>query len=532
MELGFENYNFKSILDRAASNWGNKCGWIFDESDAKYTFAEIKNYVEKMEKVLKKLGVCKDDKIALMLPNVPEFPVSWLACGYIGSVMVPISYKAKKYDASYLLTHAETKIVITESQKVELLNEIRETENNPFKIMTIDKKSNQADYYLNDLMKSLSSENYSKSEIFSENLINIQYTSGTTGKPKGCMLTQHYWINIARKIKSKPFPGLENADVMLTAQPFNYMDPQWNTMASLISGATLIVLDRFSPSTFWKKIRKYKVSFFYCLGSMPALMLKMPESSEDKKHYVKRIGCSAIPLNLHEELENRWGVPWFEIFGMTETGYDISMTYEEQGKFVGTGALGRPVEDREARVVNEEFKNVPRGKTGELILRGKGMMEGYYKNPEATNEIFERGWFHTGDLAKMDKNGLLYIVGRQKDMIRRSGENIAAAEVESAIMSHPDVKVAACIPVEDDVRGEEVKAYIIPVDQEEDQNSFAIKLSRYCEEMLSKFKIPRYWELVEELPVTPSERIAKHILKEEKDDLTKGAYDLVEQITK
>src|SRR5699024_11005205 len=212
--------------------------------------------------------------------------------------------------------------------------------------------------------------NYS---VFNEDIMNIQYTSGTTGKPKGCMLSQYYWMNIAEKIANPSLIGINESDITLTSQPFYYMDPQWNTMATLINGATLIVLDRFSPSVFWEKIKKYQVTFFYVLGNMPVLLLKMPKSNNEKKHHVRYIGCSAIPPHIHEEIEERWGVPWHEVFGMTETGYDISMRENEHKEYIGTNAIGRGTIDREVQIMQDDGSFAERGQTGELVFRGKGM---------------------------------------------------------------------------------------------------------------------------------------------------------------
>src|SRR5690625_1153445 len=174
------------------------------------------------------------------------------------------------------------------------------------------------------------------------------------------MLTQYYWLRLAKTMILEDHPGITEDDTMLTAQPFYYMDPQWNVITALGSGATLVVLDRFHPSTFWEKVRQYKVTFFYCLGVMPVLMLKMPESPEDKNNHVTRIFCSAIPVHLHQQLENRWGAPWYEVFGMTETGADIRMSKEEHDELIGSGCIGKPFSHREVRIVNEKGETVPR----------------------------------------------------------------------------------------------------------------------------------------------------------------------------
>lgn len=517
--------NILNVLSFAADNWGDKTAIIFDETNEDYSFNEVKAYAEKYAVIFRKLGIQPGDKVALMLENVSAFPFSWLANGLIGATTVPLNYRYQIFDARYVLAHSESKLVVTTAEKVAILKEVRQEKDLDFLIVTIDKEHHAADHFLPQLLSDTTDPFTYDNTTYPETLMNIQYTSGTTGKPKGCMLSQKYWINIGEKIAHSSLIGITDSDILLTSQPFYYMDPQWNTMVALVNGATLVILDHFSPSIFWEKIRQYKVTFFYVLGNMPVLLLKMPVSPDDKNHHVRFIGCSAIPAHLHQEMEARWGVPWYEVFGMTETGYDLSMRVEEHDKYIGTHALGRPAIDREVRIMNEAGEFVPRGEVGEMVFRGKGMMDGYFKNEAATNEAFRFGWFHTGDLAYMDKDGVVFYVGRVKDMIRRSGENIAAAEVEEVLMLHDTVKMAAVTPVEDEIRGEEVKAYIVPKKSVDNTEQFFLDLIEHSIENLAAFKVPRYWEIRTDLPRTPSERIAKHRLKEEKFTF----YDRIEK---
>lgn len=521
--------NFRELIEEAARKWGDKDGLIFDETNERISFREINQRVKRLSSVLNNEGISQGDKVALMLPNVPEFPLTWLAIGTIGATMVPMNTRYQAFDAAYVLRNSETSLIVTTSEKVDMLTQIKNEEHLSYRIITIDEPHQHADAFLLDLLQS-SLETPPEVSIYPETLMNIQYTSGTTGFPKGCMLSQNYWLTIGKKIANSSFSTFDQNDVLLTAQPYYYMDPQWNTIAALVTGSTLVVLDRFSPSKFFGKIREHEVTFFYCLGSMPALLLKMPVSEEDRNHKLRLIGCSAIPSKLHKQLEERWGVRWFEIFGMTETGYDLSMTQEEHSQYIGSGALGRPASDREIRVVDEQDRPVTRGEVGELVLRGLGMMDGYFKNEEATMEAFKNGWFHTGDLVKQDEDGIYYYVSRKKDMIRRSGENISAVEVETAILKHKAVKMAACVPVEDEIRGEEVKVYLVSNEDVCDEESHIKELISQCEQNLGAFKIPRYWELKEDLPLTPSERVAKHLLKKEKEDLRLDSYDRVDGV--
>ena len=328
-----------------------------------------------------------------------------------------------------------------------------------------------------------------------DTVVNVQYTSGTTGRPKGCLLDHTYWTTLGGSMLTE-HPHLGPDDVLLTAQPFHYVDPQWNVVAALMAGAHLVVLDGFHPSTFWAKVREHAVTYFYCLASMPVLLLRMPADPADREHRVRAVQCSAIPPALHTELEERWGVPWTEAFGMTETGADIRVSADEHDELVGSGCLGRPAAHREARI----------DKGGQLWLRGPGMMQGYLGHPSPFDA---EGWFPTGDLARTDEAGRLYLAGRLKDMIRRSGENVAAVEVEEVLLAHPAVRLAAVIGVPDEVRGEEVAAYVVAPE------ATAEELTAWCAERLAPFKVPSVWRFRDDLPLTASLRVEKAALRAE-----------------
>lgn len=521
--------NVGALLQGAASRWGDRVGLTFDEFSESLTYAELERRSARIAGVLKRIGVERGDRVGIMLRNQPEFPLTWLALIRIGAVMVPVNAFYKEHDASYVLEHSGSKLVVTSSEFVPLLENVRNSLPGLEVLLSVD---GAAEGEATDLSEALAGveETPTAAVTYPEDLLSIQYTSGTTGRPKGCMLSHSFWLYKTRKHLEQPSPPLGENDVLLTAQPFYYIDPQWNLMVSLATGAPLVVLDRFHPSSFWEKVREYGVTFFFCIGAMPTLMLKMPPSPQDREHRVRHIICGAIPPHLHGELEERWGAPWHEWFGMTETGGDLSVREDEHDELLGTGCIGRPHPTREARVLNDSGQPVARGEVGELVLRGVGMMDGYYRNPEATEKAFRAGWFHTEDLARMDELGRVYYSGRKKGRIRRSGENISAEEVEGALESHPGVQAAACVPVPDDIRGEEVKAYVVPQPGEVTESVDPQMLAQFCSERLAYFKVPRYWEYRHDLPRTPSERVARHVLRDEKEDLREGAYDLSEEV--
>ncbi|OKJ97634.1 ATP-dependent acyl-CoA ligase [Amycolatopsis sp. CB00013] len=497
------------LTTRAAAIWPDKTAWIFDATGESFTFADVDARSTEYARALLDLGVTPGDRVAVMLRNQPEFPLLWLALAKIGGVLVPVNTGYREFDGAHVLRHSGARFAVVAEEFLELLGKIA-PETSLERVLTPGELAAPRD----GAWMTFWSEG--------ERPVNIQYTSGTTGAPKGCVLPNRYWTTLAISLATD-HPSVGADDVILTAQPFHYIDPQWNVALGLAGGATLVVLDRFHPSTFWEKIREHGVTWFYCLGLMPTLLLRQPESELDKAHQVRAICASAIPRDLHAALEARWGAPWFEAFGMTETGGDIRMYPADHEETVGTGCLGRPAPTREVMIADADGKPLPRGETGELLIRGVGLMHGYHDDPEATRRAFDGGWFHTGDLATMDGEGRVYYVGRTKDMIRRSGENISADEVERALQLHPAVKLAAVIAVPDDIRGEEVKAYLV-LDENEGHRCEPAELAEFCSAKLAYFKVPRFWTIVTELPMTPSERVAKGELKKA-EDLRAGSWD-------
>jgi crotonobetaine/carnitine-CoA ligase len=489
------------LVARAAELWPQRTAWVFDDRDQRFTFAEVDRLSSRFAAALTERGAGPGDRVAVMLRNVPAFPLTWLALAKIGAQMVPINTNYREFDGAHVLRHSGAKLVVAAAEFTDLLGRISLAE-----VITpdeLDVGSGEPPAFV----------------PVPELPVNIQYTSGTTGAPKGCVLPNRYWTTLAVSLATD-FPAVGEDDVILTAQPFHYIDPQWNVALGLAGGATLVVLDRFHPSTFWAKVREHGVTWFYCLGLMPTLLLRQEPSDADRAHKVRAICASAIPHDLHAELEQRWGVPWFEAFGMTETGGDIRVGAADHDETVGTGCIGRPSRDREVMIAGDDGKPLPRGETGQLLIRGLGLMHGYHDDPDATAKAFRDGWFHTGDLARMDDAGRVYYVGRTKDMIRRSGENVSADEVERALLLHPAVRLAAVIAVPDELRGEEIKAYVV-CDGERPEPA---ALAAFCAEKLAYFKVPRFWAFAEELPLTPSERVAKGELRKVAD-LRAGAWD-------
>jgi acyl-CoA synthetase (AMP-forming)/AMP-acid ligase II len=250
------------------------------------------------------------------------------------------------------------------------------------------------------------------------------------------------------------------------------------------------------------------------LGSMPILLFKQPPSADDGDNDIRLVFCSGIPAALHAQLEERWGAPWREVYGMTESGIDLFSPFDDPAA-VGSGSLGRPVPTKQVRVADaaDPAVEVPAGEPGELVISGVPMMNGYWNRPEATADVLRDGWLHTGDLVVRRPDGGVQLVGRIKDMVRRGGENVACAEVEAVLERDDRVVAAALVAVPDDVLGEEVKAFVQPSRGVTADRDTAREILDRAGEQLARFKVPRYVEFVTDLPRTPSERVSKPALK-------------------
>jgi crotonobetaine/carnitine-CoA ligase len=505
----------KSLEDAVSRN-PEKGFLVF--KDQEVTYEKLLESVHRIANGLLSLGVKKGDKLAILLPNCLEFPYSWLAANCIGAVMVPVNARFVDDEIKYVLQHSEARALVTSQNHLETIERIRGDLPRLDTIIDVDDGQAAGTVAFSALLDS--PVRLPATDIGADDDAVILYTSGTTGMPKGCLASHEYFLNLG-EIQGQLFQ-LTSEDRVFTAQPFYYVDPQWNTIMVMLYNATLVFAERFSTSRFWDQVRGNRITCFYCIGSMTSFLYNMPPSELDKQHNLRMVQTSGIPPRIHQAWEERFGVPVYEIYASTETTADIAVTPDMDRK-VGTACIGRPVHYREVKIVDDNDIEVPQGQVGEILLkRGRGMMKTYYKDPEATEWAFRGGWFHSGDLGYQDEDGDYHFVGRKKDIIRRGGENISAASVEQVLMSHSQILDAAVAPVPDAIRGEEVKAYVVLMPGEALSPQEVIE---FCEENMAVFKVPRYLEFRDSLPKTPSERVQKQKLLREKQDLTEGCYD-------
>ena len=519
-------HSLGQLLHEQAKRFGHRTLFRFEETTM--TFAQAEEQTNRLASVLKAHHVGKGVPVAVMLPNSIDFPIVWLAIAKVGAVMVPINTQYQERDLGYILSDSGARFAVVGLKQAAIILQVQPA-CPQLQTIGVLATAGTVPTGLHDIRREMdvAPASYSNEQISPTDLLNVQYTSGTTGFPKGCMLTHEYWLLLGELVAE--YLALREDDVNLTAQPFYYMDPQWNTVLCMLEGIPLVILPRFSASTFWEAINAYDVSFFYLLGTMPLYLLKQPEQPELEQHHrVRIVLCSGIVPQLHALYESRWKVPWREVYGTTESGADLFVPLDDAAT-VGSGAIGRPVRTKEACILDPEGRELATDEIGELAVRGKPLMLGYYRKPEATAEKIHDSWLHSGDLAFRDTRGYYHLVGRLKDMIRRSGENIAASEVEAVLCEHPQVRAAAVVAEPDELRGEEVSAFIQLQPGETPTSTPPQRLIDFVKTRLAPFKVPRFITYVESFPLTPSERVAKHQLLERHDEEARRTYDATTQ---
>ncbi len=478
----------------------------------------MNNAVNQYARILQKAGIGKGDHLAVMLSNSPEFFLIWFALAKLGAAIIPINTRYRAEDLVYVLNDSDAVGLVIENEFATVYRDARANTPDIKIVLTVGAGAEDLGPALPDMARSESCD-FSGPTVSIDDLMSIQYTSGTTGFPKGCLLTHEYWLTLGLVAAV----DMQQDDVFLCVEPFYYMDPPWELIMCAMKGMTMVVAKSYSPSRYMKLVRKYGITVSWIM--MPAWIYKQPKSSQDRNHKLRFLLSGAIPKDIHKPFEERFGVLLREGYGMTEIGPGLAMPVND-GHMSGSGSVGKPLAYRYVKIVDEDGKAVPPGEIGELWVSGPGMFKGYYNRPEETAAAFAGKWFKTGDLFRQDREGYYYIVGRKKDMIKRSGDNIAAVEVENVLLGHPKILAAAVIPVPDPDRKEEVKAYILPAQGESPETLQPQEIIDYCLERIADFKVPRYIEYRrEDFPRTPTGKIQKIKLIAEKQDLTENCYD-------
>lgn len=512
--------NLSAQLHHTAGKLGDKPAYFF--MDKASTYAELDAAVTKFASGLEKLGVKKGDHIALLLGNSPHFVISLYGALRLGATVIPVNPIYTADEIGYILHNGDVKVVVGLDLMLPLAEKMHHQM--PKVEHFIICESGQSEGSEADLSKlTLGSKmkpfthvvgsgelDFIGPEISDEEVAVILYTSGTTGKPKGAMLTHKNLYSNAKDVSD--YLKMNEEDRVITALPmFHVFCLTVALNAPLMNGGTMIIVPRFSPAEIFRIARKYETTVFAGVPTMYNFLFQYPEGNpEDLKTLRLCIsGGASLPVALLQNFEKKFNVMVSEGYGLSEASPVTCFNPLDRPR--KPGSIGTSIINVENKVVNELGEEVSPGDVGELIVRGPNVMAGYYKMPEETAATIRDGWLYTGDLARMDDEGYFYIVDRKKDMILVGGYNVYPREVEEVLYKHPDIVEVVVLGVPDPNFGEAVRCYVVSKNPELTE----AQLIDYCSEHLAKYKVPRAIEFLEELPKNTTGKILRRALKDQ-----------------
>jgi acyl-CoA synthetase (AMP-forming)/AMP-acid ligase II len=509
-------------FDQTAARFGAKpflC--VLPETAAVYgvpagetSYGEMQSRIERLRAAYAAAGYGHGHRVGLLLENRPEFFHHWFALNGLGASVVPINADLRSAELEYLVGHSEIALAVAPAVRHDALRAAARSARRAMAVMRADDTPPSAPF-----QAPLAGMPTEHTECA------LLYTSGTTGRPKGCILPNRYYLHAGAWYAG--IGGLaelhEGQERMLTPLPLVHMNAMaYSTLAMVLTGGCLIALDRFHPKTWWASVRESRATVVHYLGVMPAMLMKAQVSAQDREHDVRFGFGAGVDRSLHAAFEARFGFPLLEAWAMTETGAGAVVIAYREPRQVGTSCFGREGPDVEVKLVADHGGAAGTDEPGELLVRHAGtdprdgFFAGYLKDEAATDEAWAGGWFHTGDIVRRGADGQLHFIDRRKNVIRRSGENISAVEVESVLLQHPRVKAAAVAAVPDALRGDEVLACIVADaigDDADARRAAAADIVDWCLARLAYYKAPGYVAFVDALPLTASQKVQRGELR-------------------
>jgi long-chain acyl-CoA synthetase len=469
-----------------------------------WSYAELRHRVTEIAAGLRAAGVGRGDVVGVVLRNGPEYLEVWWAILWLGAVFNPVNPDLTGREAAGILGDSGATVVVCDQAAAQALNEHRDELAVRELLVT-----GGTGLHPPDPLAALRTHGAAEdpADVSPGDLASLVYTSGTTGRPKGAMLTHGNFLANAWML-AEPLP-LGRGDRMGMVLPLFHVNAQVvTTIVPLLIGGRVAMWDRFSASTFWSTVADFEPVTFSAVPTMLAALLHAPGADDAEVNTLRFVICGAAPLSpaLFRRFEAKFGLKVLEGYGLTEGTCCSTLN-----PFLGPrkiGSIGIPTRGQQVVVLDASGAEAAADEVGEVCVRGPNVMQGYFHRPDATAEALHDGWLHTGDVGYRDADGFLFLVDRRKDMIIRGGENIYPREIEDVLLEHPRVQGAAVVGRPDEVRGEEVHAVLV-LGPDADMGD----IERHCRESLAAFKVPSTWEVVDELPKTSTGKIDKKPLR-------------------
>jgi crotonobetaine/carnitine-CoA ligase len=494
------------LLEMRASELGDSPAIHVDGRS--YSFRALRDVAACYASTLQAAGVGHGDRVAVMAENCFELLALWAGCAWSGAILVPINTASRGPQLEHVLVNAGPKVLAAEHNLVGCIAEIADL---PAELAHLWVIGGNSDHMVGELTSHAfpaPGAPAPRGDVGPEDVLAILYTSGTTGPSKGvcCPHAQFYWF----AVRTGAMLGIREEDVLYTCLPLFHINALSTVVQALVHGVPCVVGPRFSASQFWSRVTDSDATVTYILGAMASILVKSPSMPADRAHRVRVALAPATPAALHENFRDRFGIRLVDGYAMTETNVVIGLRDGEQR----AGEMGRVLPGFDVRVVDEFDVEVLDGVPGELVMRADepfAFANGYWRMPQETLAAWRNLWFHSGDRVIRSTDGYFRFVERIKDAIRRRGENISAWEVEQVLQSHSEVAVAAVVPVPSDLGEDDVMACVVA---RAGTTLDPLELVKHCEGRLAYFAIPRYVQVLDELPLTENGKVRKFVLRD------------------
>lgn len=504
--------NLAHFLDVTTAEHGDTPAVIMDER--KMSYNELASASKRVANVLAGKGIGPGDKVALMIPNTPHFPIIYYGILRTGAAVVPVNVLYTHKEIEHYLRDSEAKAFFAyklfEPEAVKAFNEVDGCEH--FVVVSAPDDMSQPEVGENFMHLVVPAEaEFETVQTMPDDTAVLLYTSGTTGPPKGAELS-HFNLFFNAYVASHEITPVSPGDVALATLPLFHSFGQTCIMNSaFLAGGTITLVPRFETDKVMEVIARDKCKLIALVPTMYAFLLNCPdwEKYDFSSLEVASSGGAALPGDVHRRFQERYGIQIQEGYGLSETSPIASFTLSSMDLKVGS--IGKPIWGVEMDIRREDGTMAGADEVGEIVIRGHNIMKGYYNRPDATVDAIRDGWFHSGDMGTKDADGYFFVVDRKKDLIIRGGMNIYPSEIEEVLYQHPKVLEVAVIGVPDDLRGEEVKVYVAPRDGE----TIAVEeIQAFIEENFAKYKWPKEIEVLAELPKGPTGKILKRDLRD------------------